>query len=175
MIVWLIGLSGAGKSAIGRELYKRRKTENSATVFVDGDEIREVFRNDRNSGDYSIEGRRKNADRIRELCVWLDRQGIDVVCCILSIFEENHRWNRNNFDEYFEVFVDAPFEDLVERNPKNLYREAQNGLIENVVGVDIEFRKPEKPDMTIINPRPFGDVGVFAESIEKGIEEKYPS
>ena len=85
MIIWVIGMSGAGKTAIGRELFKIRKRENPATVFIDGDEIRDVFKNDRHAGDYSVEGRGKNAERIRALCEWLDRQDIDVVCCILSI------------------------------------------------------------------------------------------
>ena len=173
MIVWLIGLSGVGKSAIGRELYNRKKSKNPATVFIDGDEIREVFKNDKHSGDYSVEGRRKNAERISALCVWLDRQGIDVVCCILSLFEDNRRWNRDNFDEYFEVFIEAPFEDLVERNPKNLYRQAQEGLIKNVVGVDIIFESPKNPDITINNPRPYCDVGMISQQIEQAIARKY--
>lgn len=155
MIIWIIGLSGAGKTAIGREVYKAIKQKNPATVFIDGDEVRAIFKNDRHDQDYSVEGRKKNAERMREICRWLDGQDIDVVCCILSIFEESHRRNRDDFSRYYEIFIDAPFEDLVARNPKNLYELALAGKIQNVVGVDIEFTRPANPDLIIQNPRPF--------------------
>ena len=170
MVIWLIGLSGAGKSAIGKELYLHMKAENPATVLVDGDEIRNVFKHDRRVVDYTIEGRRKNADRIREICAWLDRQGIDVVCCILSIFPESLKWNHKNYSRYFEVFVDAPFDDLVKRNPKNLYLLAMNGKIKNVVGVDIEFNPPISPDMIVHNERPFKKPDDIAQEIIKQIK-----
>jgi adenylylsulfate kinase len=151
VIIWLVGLSGAGKSVIGRALYRQMKERSPATVLVDGDEIREVFRHDQGAEPYSVEGRRRNAERIRELCAWLDRQEIDVVCCILSIFEESHRWNRENYGEYFEVYVSAPMEVLEERNPKDLYRRAARGEERNVVGVDIDYAAPLEPDLVIEN------------------------
>jgi cytidine diphosphoramidate kinase len=173
MIVWVIGMSGVGKTAIGRELYKYWKQKNPATVLIDGDEIREIFKNDNHAGDYSLEGRRMNAERIREMCLWLDKQGIDVICCILSIFEENHLWNRENYSQYFEVFVDAPFDELVARNPKNLYRQAQQGIIKNVVGVDIAFNKPVSPDMSIMNSQPYRQPSYIAIEIAKSLQEKF--
>lgn len=151
MVIWLIGLSGAGKSHIGRQLYKRMKEEEQATVLVDGDEIREIFRHDRGADAYTVEGRRRNAERIRELCAWLDRQEINVVCCILSLFEESHRWNRETYSKYFEVYISAPIDVLIERNPKNLYRRAKRGEVDNVVGVDIPFQAPKNPDLVIEN------------------------
>jgi len=151
LVIWLVGLSGAGKSVIGRQLYKLLKQQEPATVLVDGDEIREVFRHDRSEDDYGVDGRRKNAERIREICAWLDRQDINVVCCILSIFEESHRWNRQNLKDYFEVFVDAPMDVLEKRNPKDLYGKARRGEMKNVVGVDIEFTPPCEPDLVILN------------------------
>jgi adenylylsulfate kinase len=165
VIIWLVGLSGAGKTVIGRALHRQMKARNPATVLVDGDEIREVFRHDRGSEPYSVDGRRQNAERIRELCAWLDRQEIDVVCCILSIFEESHRWNREHYREYFEVYVSAPMEVLVERNPKDLYRRAARGEETHVVGVDIEFTPPQEPDLVIENGADPVDAEVAAAEI----------
>jgi len=172
VIIWLVGLSGAGKSAIGSELYRQMKRDNPATVIVDGDEIRKIFGHDRNAKDYSVEGRRLNAERIRELCAWLDRQGIDVICCILSIFPEHLEGNRKLFSDYFEVYVTAPFDDLVDRNPKDLYRLAMDGKEQNVVGVDIEFVPPINPDMVIENKRPYEDPTVIAQSICERVQRK---
>lgn len=172
MIIWIVGLSGAGKSAIGSELYRQMKNNKPATVIIDGDEIRKIFGNDQVSKDYSVDGRRRNAERIRELCAWLDRQDIDVVCCILSIFPDHLESNRILFSDYFEIYVTAPFEDLVERNPKNLYRLAIEGKEKNVVGVDIEFKPPIKPDMVIENNKPFKEPAIIAQDIYECLQKK---
>ncbi len=130
------------------------------------------FKNDKNVGDYSIEGRRKNAERIRELCLWLDLQNIDVVCCILSIFDETNQWNRKSYSNYFEVFLDVPFNELVDRSSKNLYRDAQKGKINNVVGVDIEFNKPKNPDLILSNTKPYKNVNELASTIYHAVSGK---
>lgn len=172
MIVWVIGLSGAGKSAIGAALYRQMKKENSATVLIDGDEVRRIFGNDQQAKDYSVEGRRRNAQRIRELCTWLDREGLDVVCCILSIFPEHQSDNRKLYSDYFEVFVNASFDNLIERNPKDLYRLAMLGKEDNVVGVDIEFVPPANPDIVIENDEPFREPGLIAKEIHEAIRSR---
>jgi len=165
MVIWIIGLSGAGKSVIGATLYKLMKQENPATVLVDGDQIREMFRHNRGNDPYSVVGRRQNAERICEMCLWLDRQGIDVVCCILSIFEESREWNRANLSRYFEVFIEAPMDVLADRNPQDLYNRARAGEIKNVVGVDIPFETPKQPDLIIENGADFVDPDLAARRI----------
>lgn len=147
MVIWLIGLAGSGKTTVGREIYANWKARDRATVFVDGDEVRDIFRHNRGDEPYSVEGRRQNAERIASLCAWLDRQDINVVCCILSIFEETREWNRANYREYFEVYLEAPLSALTSR--RHLYEEAEAGRMRNVVGVDIPFTPPASPDLVI--------------------------
>jgi len=146
MIVWVIGLAGSGKSTVGRAVYEKWKAVDPATVLVDGDEIREIFKHDRGDDAYTIEGRRVNADRISQLCAWLDRQEINAVCCILSIFGDGQDWNRETYSKYLEVYLETPEDELVER--RHLYREAREGRMTNVVGVDIPFTPPHAPDMS---------------------------
>lgn len=164
MVIWLVGLSGAGKSTIGRATYELIKRDLSNTVFVDGDEVREVFRHEGNDA-YTIAGRRVNSERISALCRWLDRQGINVVCSMLSIFDEHRRENRAAFSSYFEVFIDASMEDLMARDYKDLYKEAKAGLRENVVGVDIPFTRPSEPDFVVENGTPPVNAVEVAEQI----------
>ncbi|MSR77619.1 MAG: adenylyl-sulfate kinase [Candidatus Omnitrophica bacterium] len=165
MVIWLIGLSGAGKTAIGKEMVKLWKKEESNTVLVDGDEMRGIFQLDRGEKDYSIESRKLNADRICQICLWLDKQGINVVCSILSLFESSREWNRENYSSYFEVFISVPMEKLIERDQKNLYKPALESKTKNVVGVDIPFTPPAKPDLVLDNSRDQTDMSVFANEI----------
>lgn len=160
MVIWLIGVSGAGKTCVGRELCRLWKEQARHTVLVDGDEIRRIFQHDRDEQAYSLDGRRRNAERIRELCAWLDRQDINVVCCILSLFEDVHAWNRATYSRYFEVFIDAPIADVMARDVKGIYGPALRGEARNVVGVDIPFTRPAQSDMVIDNSGPFDPVAI---------------
>ncbi|WP_083249965.1 MULTISPECIES: adenylyl-sulfate kinase [unclassified Aeromonas] len=151
MVIWIVGLSGAGKTTIGRALYKELKVNQKNLVLVDGDEIRTLFCHNQIADDYSIAGRRINAERIQSLCRWLDSQGIDIVCCNLAMFSDIRNNNRHIFSDYREIFVDVPLSALIQRDDKGLYQAALCGLQHNVVGVDIEYCPPVAPDLVIHN------------------------
>ena len=155
MVIWLIGLSGSGKTTIGKKLYSELKTHHPNLIFVDGDEFREVMGNDLG---FSYEDRQKNAYRFSNFCYFLDKQNIHLVCCVLSNFPEWQKWNREKFKQYFEVFVDTSLEKLVERDIKNLYKLAISGKKSNVVGVDIPFVPPENADLILDNNHDFKDI-----------------
>jgi adenylylsulfate kinase-like enzyme len=149
MVIWLIGLSGSGKSTLGAEIYTQLRNIKSNTVLLDGDEIRKIFSFDRGDESYTIQGRRLNADRIVAICEMLDKQEINVVCCILSIFEDIRAANKKRFAQYFEIFMQAPLEILKQRDVKGLYAAAAKGEISNVVGIDIPFEPPTSSDIVI--------------------------
>lgn len=168
MIVWIVGLSGAGKTTLGRELYAQWKKTDPATVLVDGDEMRAIFGANREPDAFTVVGRRRNAERIVELCRWLDRQRINAVCPLLSIFPDIMAANRQVFSAYFEVFIDVPLEELERRDPKGIYAAAKRGAGADVVGIGIPFPKPSRPDVTLLNNRPDFPVDSLAgEIIEK--------
>ncbi|MEE9250008.1 MAG: adenylyl-sulfate kinase [Alphaproteobacteria bacterium] len=162
MIIWLIGLSGSGKTTIGRALYKHFKPRHPNLVFVDGDEFRKTMGSDLS---FTYEDRLKNAERFSPFCRFLDRQGIHMICAVLSIFPGWQKWNRENFSQYFEIFVDASLETVIERDPKGLYRQALAGEKKNVVGVDIAFVPPKNADLVISNNDDEGNLDQIVKKI----------
>ena len=149
MVIWLVGLSGSGKTTIGKEIYKLWKPVAPNTVMVDGDDIRKILNRDSEPADFTMEGRLKLAKQYGEICLWLDKQDINVICCTISNFEEVYNWNRQAFSKYFQVFIDVPIELLKQRDPKGLYKRAEEGKEKNVVGLDLPFNKPSFSDMVI--------------------------
>ncbi|MCK0168418.1 adenylyl-sulfate kinase [Jannaschia sp. S6380] len=148
MVIWIIGLSGAGKSTLAEEVARIARDARPDVVVVDGDAVRAAFGNDLG---HTMEDRRRNAERIMGLCAWLDGQGIHVICAILSLFPEHRAWMRANVPGYFEVFVDAPLDQLRARDGKGLYARFEAGKIEGVAGLDLPFAAPDAPDLRIRN------------------------
>ncbi len=148
MITWVIGMSAAGKTVVATELYALLKAKHFHTVLIDGDVFRGLHGHDVN---HTIEGRRCNSDRLTRICQFLDSQGIHVVCAVLSIFPEAQRWNRENYKNYFEVFLDVSRDTLIRRDPKGLWKKALSGEMLNMVGVDIELPHPPGPEVVVMN------------------------
>lgn len=147
-VYWLTGLSGAGKTTIGKLLYERILEHKKNVVFLDGDTLREVFGNDLG---HSLEDRRRSAMRNARLCKLLSGQGIDVVCGTISMFHEVRAWNKSNISKYFEIYLKVPIETLIARDQKSLYSNVMNGKAENVYGMDLTFEEPLTPDMILLN------------------------
>lgn len=146
MVIWLIGLSGAGKTTVGRLLYQRLKPRHPSMVFLDGDILRDVWGD---SLGHTIGARAVNAHRISHLCRVLDQQNIHVVAAVLSAFPQWQAWNRAQFSRYYEVFLDVPMAVLRQRDSKGLYARAERGEIDNVIGVDLDFPRPANADLVI--------------------------
>jgi adenylylsulfate kinase-like enzyme len=150
MVIWITGLSGAGKTSIGRAVLTLWRQTDPAVVLVDGDEVRRLFGHEQQE-DYTAAGRRAVAERIVALCKWLDAQNMNVVCRTISSFPDLLRTNRDTLADYFEVFVDVPVVTAEARSVSDLYGRARRGEVTNVVGVDIPYTPPEFPDIVIDN------------------------
>ena len=148
MIIWIIGLSGAGKTTLGSCLCEKLRLKGKAVVMLDGDEIRNLFSNDLS---HSLEDREKNADRIFNLGQFIASQGIIVICPILSIFTKHRKLNRNSENKYYEIFIDTPLDILEKRDSKGIYEKFNKGKICNVAGKDLNFPIPTNPDLKILN------------------------
>ena len=148
MVILLVGMYASGKSTLAEEIRSILAKKNNNVLVLNGGDIRQIMGGDLS---YTIDDRKRNAERVSGICKYLSDQGMVVICAVLSIFEETRKWNRDNIDQYYEVFVDVSLDNLLLRDKKQLYRKALNGEEDPVVGVDIEFIKPEKPDIVIDN------------------------
>ena len=143
-----MGLSGAGKTTLATQVVEEIRKRGKKVVLLDGDIVRDLYENDLG---HDLRDRLKNANRICRLCQFLDLQGIDVVCAILSIFPQSREWCKENLSKFYQVFIDCPINELKGRDPKGIYLKYERGEIKNVAGLDLEFIKPESPDLYIRN------------------------
>ena len=142
-VFWITGLSGAGKTTVGRELCGRLRAAGCTVTWLDGDDLRSAIAEDLG---HSARDRRRSAMRNARLCRLLADQGADVVCATISLFHEVQRWNRENIPGYREIYLRVPIEELRRRNSKGIYSHNSD-----VVGIDVQAEIPAAPDLVIDN------------------------
>lgn len=148
MVIWFVGLSASGKSTFSGHAVNYLRSKGYSCVLLDGDAFREVFGNDVG---HDLAGRKTNARRLSYLSKFLSSQGIVVVAAVLSIFPEWQKWNRENIPNYYQIWIDVEMDVLKKRETKSLYKNATEGKINNVVGIDLPFPTPYKSDLRITN------------------------
>ena len=144
-VYFFTGLSGAGKTTIGGLFYRRLKARRNDIVLLDGDQLRRLSINKKS--DYSTEKRKQGAFYNFEMCKMLADQGINVVLCSISMYNDCRAWAREYIENYREIYVKASRETLYRRDQKGLYSSGAK----NVVGVDLPCEEPESPDIVIEN------------------------
>jgi adenylyl-sulfate kinase len=147
-LIWITGLSGSGKTTIGKEVYKKLKQDISNVVFLDGDTFRDVLGNDLG---HTPKDRLENAKRIHRMCKFLISQDINVVCATVSLYKEIHKANRDAIKNYIEIFIDCNIDELIRRDQKGLYSKALRGEIKHINGIDLPYDKPINCELIIDN------------------------
>jgi len=146
MVIWLTGLSGAGKTTLCTELVTRLKPRLPQLVVLDGDAIRASI-----SGDlgYTEADRVIQIGRVQRLARMLSTQDLVVLVAVVYANPELLAWNRQHIPDYFEVYLRAPLATVTTRDAKGIYGRAARGETSNVVGVDIPWHEPVAPDLVL--------------------------
>lgn len=152
-VYFFTGLAGAGKTTIGGLFCQRLREKRPDAVLIDGDQARtqaghsapdgSVLMEDR----YTTEARKAGAWGTFRRCRDLSEQGKDVVVCSISMYTEIRAWNRENIENYREVYLKVTHETLYKRDQKKLY----SSRTKNVVGVDLPWDEPGHSSIVIQN------------------------
>lgn len=149
-VIWITGLSGAGKTTLAGELINLLRSKGEAAVLLDGDQLRDVLGAvEAKAHNHGREARLALAMRYAKLCQLIAEQGVTVVIATISLFREVHAWNRLNLPGYFEVYLKVPFEELRRRDPKGIYRRFDAGELNHVAGLDLQVDEPDSADWIV--------------------------
>jgi adenylylsulfate kinase len=161
MVIWITGISGTGKSTLGKKLFLEVKRKHTSTIFFDGDKFREIFQNDIN---YTLKDRDINAVRLTRLVKNLSLQKINIIISANLTNIKFRKWMRRNVKNYYEIYISASLKSLLKRDYKKLYSKAINKKIKNVVGVDLPFNEPKNSDLYLKNNN---EKKIFLKSVDK--------
>lgn len=153
MVVWILELSGAGKTTLCEALRALIKSALPSLVILDGDAVRHAFSHDLN---HHEEHRVIQFRRLQGMARVLVEQDIPVVVAAVYCNPELLSWNRQNLPGYFEVYLSASLDTVRARDPKGIYADAEAGRLRDVVGIDIPFQAPATSDLVLDanNPDP---------------------
>jgi bifunctional enzyme CysN/CysC len=151
-VVWLTGLSGAGKSTIANMVEKRLHVDGRHTYLLDGDNVRHGLNKDLG---FSDEDRVENIRRVAEVARLMVDAGLIVLVSFISPFRAERRMARELLPEgqFVEVFIDTPLAEAERRDVKGLYKKARAGELKNFTGVDSPYEAPEDPEIRIDTTR----------------------
>jgi bifunctional enzyme CysN/CysC len=147
-IVWLTGLSGAGKSTIANLIERQLSLAGHHTMMLDGDNVRHGLNRDLG---FTEADRVENIRRVGEVAKLMTEAGIIVLCSFISPYRAERDMVRKLVAEgdFIEVFVDTPIDECIRRDPKGLYAKAKGGGIKNFTGIDAPYEAPEAPEIRL--------------------------
>ena len=151
-VVWLTGLSGAGKSTIANLVEQKLHTMGHHTYLLDGDNVRHGLSKDLGFTDAD---RVENIRRVGEVAKLMLDAGLVVLTAFISPFRSERRMARAlvEAEEFIEVHVATPLAVAEERDPKGLYKKARRGELKNFTGIDSPYEEPESPELRIDTSR----------------------
>ena len=170
-IIWLTGLSGAGKSTIANLIEQRLNVAGRHTMMLDGDNVRHGLSRDLG---FTEADRVENIRRIGEVAKLMTEAGIIVLCSFISPYRAERDMVRKLMPDgdFIEVFVDTSIDECMRRDPKGLYAKAKAGGIKNFTGIDAPYEVPDAPEIHLLTsdykPQQLAEL-VIKDLAERGI------
>lgn len=143
-ILWLTGLSGAGKTTIAKGVAQQLRTRGCRVELLDGDVVRTSLSKELG---FSKEDRDTNVRRIGFVANLLSRNGVIAIAAVISPYREIREELRRTTTNFVEVYVQAPLTVCESRDVKGLYAKARAGEIKNFTGISDPYEEPLNPEI----------------------------
>jgi len=149
-VLWITGLSGAGKTATGDLIYKQLTKKYIKIKRLDGDLLRKKLKLNRHKKTFTLSHRKKNGLLYSKICKDYEKKGYFVIISVMALYNEVYKKNSKSFDNYIEVFLKVPIKELIKRDPKKLYKKFFQKKIKNIAGLDLKFDEPKNCKIKIV-------------------------
>jgi adenylylsulfate kinase len=143
-VLWLTGLSGAGKSTIAAAVQDTLAGFGVRTELLDGDAIRNLL-----PSGFTRAERDAHVRRVGFLASRLEHHGVAVICALISPYASSRQWVRQQCANFIEIHVSTPLGECERRDVKGLYAAARRGELQQFTGVDDPYEAPEAPELVI--------------------------
>jgi bifunctional enzyme CysN/CysC len=147
-VLWLTGLSSAGKSTIATELERELFNLGRHSYVLDGDNIRHGLGSDLG---FSPKDRTENIRRVGEVAKLFADAGVICITAFISPYREDRELVRKilSAGRFIEVYVNAPLEICEQRDPKGLYAKARAKEIKEFTGISAPYEPPLAPQIEL--------------------------
>ena len=147
-VLWFTGLSASGKTTLAGMLHAELAKSGRPCFVLDGDCLRSGLCSDLG---FSSADRAENLRRAGEVARLLVDAGLIVIAAFISPYVADRARVRSRFEknQFYEIFLECPIEVCRQRDPKGLYRKAEEGLIRAFTGVSDPYEPPLEPDLII--------------------------
>ena len=147
MVVWLTGLSGAGKSTIAMRVERVLFNKGYQTYVLDGDNVRRGLNSDLG---FSPADRAENIRRVGEVSALMADAGLVAITAFISPYRADRRRAREAAGESFhEVYIKADLSACESRDPKGLYKRARKGEIAEFTGISSPYEEPLQAELVV--------------------------
>ncbi|MCO4782073.1 MAG: adenylyl-sulfate kinase [Candidatus Cloacimonetes bacterium] len=144
MVIWLTGLSGAGKTSIAEQVVHFLEDSGKRVQLLDGDLIRGFC-----PTGFLKEDRINHVKRVGLMASLLEKHGVIVVASLISPYRSSRDTVRKMCTNFHEVYISTPLEVCEERDVKGLYKKARNNEIQNFTGVSDPYEAPKQAELEI--------------------------
>ena len=148
-IIWFTGMSGSGKSYYSDCIKEILKKENLKVNVIDGDIIRDKYKI---PVGFSFNEICQNNKNIANICKEEYKNSDITIVSVITPYESIRKEIKKIFkNDLFYIYVYADIESLKKRDTKGLYRKADIGLIDNMIGYSEKslYEEPENADLKL--------------------------
>ena len=146
-VVFFTGLSGSGKTTIGKEVCDQLRKKGQKVIMLDGDEIRKFFPN---TG-FDEASRKRHNLNVGYMASFFQQQGVTCVVTMIAPYADVRDSIRETCENYVEVYISTPIDECERRDPKGLYKKVRNNEIKDFTGIhkSAPYESPKNPELFI--------------------------